>query len=390
MLNALDETLHHQCAETFEHVAPSDHRFYDRQLMGAFAPDGRAGFLSGITVFKNMNVIEGYVLAQSHSKKQYNVRFSMPLRPMPPAMDARIGPMQLEVVKPFEELRLVLAKGAYPIAMDVTFHGTVPARLENHHYGRLDGRIHSDYRRYHQIGQVTGWIEIEGERFDAAPWFSWRDHSWGVRPVVGGFEPFTGTKTAGGVASSARTGGKGLFLIYFGFSNGRQAGGVQIIEDGEGKRLYTDGEVRNVDPAGAAASAISEPIHIVQARHDVRFMPGTRLFETATLELDLANGETWRLRAQPIGRPWAFCGGGTDGGFFDGLGQGVYRSRELLTEVDVYDVSHPENVVFPDGSIRLPKHREQLSRCDINGIPGFAYAPMFVIGDQPRFGLPNR
>ena len=48
-----------------------------------------------------------------------------------------------------------------------------------------------------------------------------------------------------GVASSARTGGKGLFLIYLGFANGKQAGGVQIIEDGEGKRLYTDGEVRN-------------------------------------------------------------------------------------------------------------------------------------------------
>lgn len=381
MLTALDETLHHQCSETFEHVFPSDHRFYDRQLMGAFAPDGSAGFLTGITVFKNMNVVEGYLLAQAHARKQYNVRFSKQLRPLPPDMNAIVGPIRLDVIKPYEELRLVLDKGSYPLACDVRFHGTVPAHLEHHHYGRLDGRIHTDYRRYHQIGSVTGWIEIDGERFDAAPWFSWRDHSWGVRPVVGGFEPFTGTKTAGGVASSARTGGKGLFLIYLGFSNGKQAGGVQIIEDGEGKRLYTDGEVRNIG---------GEQLDVIAARHDIVFKPGTRVFETAAVEIDLKNGETWKLKAQSIGRPWAFCGGGTDGGFSDGLGQGVYRSRDLLTEVDVYDISHPENVVFPDGSLRLPKHREQLSRCEINGVMGYAYAPMFVIGDQPRFGLPNR
>ena len=381
MLTALDETLHHQCSETFEHVFPSDHRFYDRQLLGAFSPTGDAGFLSGITVFKNMNVVEGYVIAQSHSRKQYNVRFTKQLRPMPALMEAGVGPMRLDVVKPYEELRLVLEQGKYPLAMDITFHGVIPARLEGHHYGRLDGRIHTDYRRYHQIGKITGWMEIDGERFEAKPWFSWRDHSWGVRPVVGGWEPFTGTKTAGGVASSARTGGKGLFLIYFGFSNGRQAGGVQIIEDGEGKRLYTDGEVRNIG---------GDEIQVVGARHDVKFLTGTRVFDTATLELDLANGETWRLKAQSIGRPWAFCGGGTDGGFTDGQGQGVYRSKELLTEVDVYDVSHPENVIFPDGSLRLPKHREQLSICDINGVPGYAYTPMFVIGDQPRFGLSNR
>jgi len=381
MLTALDETLHHQGPDTFDHVMTSDHRFYDRQLMTGFSPDGAAGFLAGITVFKNMNVVEGYVLAQSHARRQHNVRFSRQLRPMPADMAATVGPLRLDVIAPFEELRFVLDRGEYPVAMDMTFHGVVPAGLQDHHFGRLDGRIHSDYRRYHQVGRVSGWIEIEGERFDAASWFAWRDHSWGVRPVVGGFEPYTGTRTPGGVASAAQTAGKGLFLIYFGFSNGRQAGDVQIKEDGSGQRYYLDGEVRNV---GGPA------IRVVDARHHIEFTAGTRLFSTAALELDLENGETWKLAAQPVGRPWAFCGGGADGGFFDGLGQGVYRSRELLTEVDVYDVSPVENVVFPDGSVRLPKHREQLTRCDINGVAGHAYVPMFVIGDQPRFQLPPR
>lgn len=382
MLTALDETLHHQCAETFEHVAPSDHRFYDRQLIGAFAPDGSAGFLAGITVFKNMNVVEGYLLAQSHSREQVNVRLTAALRPMPKVLTAAIGPLRLDVLQAFETLRLVLERGDWPLELDMEFTAAAPARLESHHYGRLDGRIHSDYRRYHQVGAVQGRLRIDGEDFTAAPWFSWRDHSWGVRPGVGGFEPFTGTATAGGVASSARTQGKGLFLIYLGFASDQYVGGVQIIEDGEGKRLYTDGEVHDrIDGQSAT---------IREANHRIRFQPGTRLFETAQLDLLLGNDRNITISAEAIGRPWAFCGGGTDGGFSDGLGQGVFRSRELTIEVDRYDVTRAEVVGFPDGSERLPKHREQWSRCTVNGLPGFAYAPMFVLGDQPRFGLPSR
>jgi len=381
MLTGLDETLHHQTSLTFDHVHTSDHRFYDRQLITGFRPDGEAGFLAGITVFKNMNVIEGYVIAQSHSRRQINVRFTRPLRPIEVGMNVGIGPLRLEILEPLERTRLVLESGEFPLALDLTFEGTIPAHLENPHVGRMDGRTHSDYLRYHQIGRVSGWITIEGERFDAAEWFSWRDHSWGVRPVVGGFEPFTGTKTVGGVASASRTGGKGLFLIYVGFSNRHQAGGVQIIEDGEGKRIYLDGEVRQIG---------GEAIPVAAARHEIMFLPGTRVFETANVTLGLANGETWQLKARAVGRPWAFCGGGTDGGFFDGHGQGVWRGADLITEVDIYDVTHPERVIGPDGRRILPKHREQLTVCEINGLVGSAYVPMFVIGDQPRFGLPPR
>ena len=379
MLTALDESLHHQAAATFDHVVPSDHRFYDRQLVTAFAQDGRAGLLAGITYFKNMNVVEGYVLAQSHSRRQYNIRFTKQLRPAPP--EAAVGPLRMDVIQPYQQLHWALAAGDYPIAMDMTFQGVIPAGLQDHHFGRLDGRISQDYLRYHQVGRMSGWIEIEGERFEAQDWFSWRDHSWGVRPVVGGFEPHTGTRTPGGVASAAQTGDRGLFLIYFGFSNGQQAGDVQIKEDGSGKRFYLDGEAYDV---GGAAK------RVVDARHRLVFVPGTRVFETAAIELDLAGGETWKLESRSMGRPWVFCGGGTDGGFNDGLGQGVYRSRELLVEVDTYDTSHPEDVVFPDGSVRRPKHREQLTRCEINGRTGYAYVPTFVIGRQPRFGLPDR
>ena len=139
MLTAMDETLHHQSSLTFDHVHTTDHRFYDRQLLGGFRSDGEIAFLFGITYFKNMNVAEGFVLAQVHSSKQYNIRFTKQLRPMTGAA-AAIGPASVEIVAPFRELRIVLEKGDYPIALDLTYRNVLPPRLENSHNDRMDGR----------------------------------------------------------------------------------------------------------------------------------------------------------------------------------------------------------------------------------------------------------
>jgi len=122
MLTALDESLHHQAPLTFDHVHSTDHRFYDRQLMGGFRPDGEVAFLAGITTFKNMNVIEGFVMVQARSSRQYNVRLTKQLRPMPES-DARIGPLALTIVEPFKELRYVLARGDYPMPCPIYHSG---------------------------------------------------------------------------------------------------------------------------------------------------------------------------------------------------------------------------------------------------------------------------
>lgn len=377
MLTALDESLHHQAPLTFDHVHSTDHRFYDRQLMGGFQADGQIAFLAGITIFKNMNVIEGFVMVQVGSQRQHNVRITRQLRPMPDS-EARIGPLGLTVAKAFQTLRFVLEAGDYPVSLDITFDALFPARLEHPHQSRGDGRLHTDYLRYNQLGSLAGHVAVDSQKFDASGWFGWRDHSWGVRPGVGGYEPMTGTQGAGGVASASRTGGKGLFLVHAGFRAGEYGGAVQLIEDGEGKRIYTEGEVRQGG---------GEAVEVIGIEHAVQFHPGTRVFNRLRLDLTLADGRTLPLEAEAVGRPWVYRGGGYDGGFADGLGQGVWRSREVALEVDSYDISHPETVIMPDGSAHVPKHREQLSVCRIAGQTGGAYTPMFVIGPQPRFGF---
>lgn len=380
MLTPLDETLHHQAPLTFDHVDSTDHRFYDRQLMGGFRADGGAAFLAGITLFKNMNVIEGFVMAQVDCARQVNVRFTRQLRPMPDS-DARIGPLALHVEEAFRHLRFVLDGGDWPLTMDMRFAAALPPRLEHPHTSRGDGRLHTDYLRYNQLGRIDGSLTVDGQAIAADDWFGWRDHSWGVRPGVGGFEPMTGTPSGGGVASASRTGGKGLFLVHAGFRAGGLGGSVQLIEDGEGRRIYTEGEVRVGD---------GDPVEVTGIDHDVAFHPGTRVFDTMRLDLALADGRRLDLRARAVGRPWVYRGGGYDGGFADGQGQGVWRARDLAVEVDRYDISDPELVILPDGRAARPRHREQLAVCTVNGVAGAVYAPMFVIGPQPRFGLPDR
>ena len=321
---------------TFDHVQTSDHRFYDRQLITGFRPDGEAGFLAGITVFKNMNVIEGYVIAQSHSRRQINVRFTRPLRPIEVGMNVGIGPLRLEILEPLERTRLVLESGEFPLALDLTFEGTIPAHLENPHFGRMDGRAHSDYLRYHQIGRVSG-----------------LDHDRRRTLRCGGLVLLAGSQL--GRASRRRR----LRALY-GNEDGRGRGlGIahrrkgtlphlrRVLEPPSGRRCADHrGRRGKADlPRRRSPQIGGEAIPVAAARHEIVFLPGTRVFETANLTLGLANGETWQLKARAVGRPWAFCGGGTDGGFFDGQGQGVWRGADLVTEVDVYDVTHPERVI---------------------------------------------
>ncbi|UZW57506.1 hypothetical protein NUH86_18160 [Sphingobium sp. JS3065] len=376
MLTPLDESLLHQCALPMAHAQTSDHRFFDRFVFGCIHPDGDLAIVAGMGVYKNMNVIDGFVFVQ-YQDRQYNVRFSRALHPIADPYGLRIGPLHLDTLRPFESVRLTLEHGDLPIACELDFSAVLPARLEKPHLARLDGRITNDYLRFHQLGKSSGWVDLNGARHPAEDWFSWRDHSWGVRPNVGGFEPFTGTASASGLPSASR-GGAGTLVCYAGFWNGEIGGHFQFIDNGDGLRLYTDGEI--VYPDG-------RHVEIATLTPRIRFHEGTRIIDFMEVTMGLADGSAIELEVDTLGRPFVYKGGGYNGGFADGRGHGVFRSESLLIEQDVYDVGHVENVAFADGSVGRPVHREQFARAMLGGRPGYAYAPCIVVGSHPRFGF---
>jgi hypothetical protein len=78
---------------------------------------------------------------------------------------------------------------------------------------------------------------------------------------------------------------------------------------------------------------------------------------SATFELRSVDGSSTRIDAVAQGPAVAMPGLGY-GGYNDGLGLGVWRGV-THSESEVWDVSHPAYVGYPDGSVGRPVHRIQ-------------------------------
>jgi hypothetical protein len=351
VLSELDEQLCHQVAAPFGEVATSDHRFYDRNWFCSHHPTDGLAIITGLACYPNMNVLDGYVAIQKGGI-QYNLRLSRQLRPA--VGDLRIGQLRQEVVTPLHAIRLVLEPSDdFPAAFDLLWEGFLAVHEEAHHHMEREGRTVEDTRRYKQLGKVRGWMELHGARHVADAWFGIRDHSWGVRPGVGGFEPVTSTSGA-----AVGPGPRGLAL-WLDFANDEMGGNLILVEDGEGRRVRLDGAVRWPDDDGRPAA------RVVDVAHDLSFFPGTQAFAHGRVILRTDDDNEYVMEARPAVTAWAYRGTGYDGGFRDGLGLGAYRG-ELCVEVDEYDVSHPEQVLL-DGIPVAPGHREQPVRLELNG-----------------------
>ena len=86
--------------------------------------------------------------------------------------------------------------------------------------------------------------------------------------------------------------------------------------------------------------------------------PGTRRFRAAQVRATFADGKRLVMDLTALGSAIAMQGLGYSGGYDDGRGLGAWRAENHL-ESDVYDVSHPSMVVYPDGSQKEHWHRIQ-------------------------------
>jgi hypothetical protein len=358
MLTKLDDSLFHQAPTTFDHAVTSDHRFYDRYWFEVIEPGGTTALVAGMGLYKNTNVLDGYCTVV-HRGKQYCLRVSRALRPR--IDDPSVGPLTIEVIEGLRQLRVAVAPGACPIACDLVWTGTYDVIEEPPMWRRLDGRVQTQGVRMYQLGRADGWIEIDGVRRDVSEWFGSRDHSWGVRPGTGGYEPVTGP------AREAHH----EFLRAFLFFDNREVGGVVDITRGAGGRQRSFGTIQWPNSAGR------DPSRVVAADLSVSYLDGmgpsetTSLgFDGATLMVRTAAGDELSIECEVVAPAWVLRGTGYDMGYFDGLGLGVYRGEELQ-EFEVLDVSSPyEVVVLPERTSYPHPHREHDVIVRIGGVKG--------------------
>ena len=186
-LGPLDELLAHQIVDTFATVSQSDRSWTEKICAMAAAGDGSISLGFGLGKYPNRGVMDAYA-GVSRATEQWTVRASRELGT--DGDTASVGPMHYEVLEPMRRIRFALEPNdAQPVAFEWVFEGVVPAVLENHevHRARDGRRIDADIARYHHIGTAHGWVDVDGARTDFydETWVSTRDHSWGVRYMVG-------------------------------------------------------------------------------------------------------------------------------------------------------------------------------------------------------------
>ena len=327
MLLPMDEYPYHQITDTFAAVAGSDPQWNDGHYVCCCDDRGQVCLTSNVRLYQNNDVLDGFICLR-HEGRQHNVRVSRRLRP---AMDhLGAGPLRLDLVEPMRTVRLVLEPNEHGIALDLTCRSTTLPYMDPVEITRVDGRLLSERATYEVTGTCEGWVSVDGHRIELASESSafFRNHSWGYQAGRGGPRPYGAP-----LGTPRRVPGVRHWVLF----HMPDHGGF-FFEDPKRRAASGHGMVMYADRA----------VPVQRVGHDLSFYEGGRRLRGGTFELEDAEGTVRTYEIEDMG--WVYCqGGGYFGGFDDGLGQGVYRG-DYHEEGEVWDVSHPTQVVRSDGT----------------------------------------
>lgn len=374
MITALDEVLNHQIVDTFSTVSTSEQSWTEKIWSAIVRKDGTMGIDFGLGRYHNRGVLDGWA-AVSRGSEQWTVRANRELRDDPSI--TQVGPLTYEIIEPLKKVRYALAKNdAQPISYDVIFTAEMPPFFEDRHKQReRDGfRVGSDVVRYHQIGVPSGWVEIEGERFEIKPeeWTEYRDHSWGTRLDVGAHNADVRPSSDFGDVKF----GEGEFvLIWSPFMleapNGERTSYHFYYMSKQGHIFYSSG-YRNL-PDGTQEK-------VARVRPEMKFDDKTRRLLGGTVHFDMLQGGTHSVEVEVVGTSGVHLGPGLYLGF-DGRKHGSWHGPLTI-----------EGEYFGDTmDVETLQRIRQLRDCPIKVTEGDAvgYGIMETIihGAHPDMGL---
>ena len=334
VLTRYDEFPVHQSPYPFSVVPVTDYSFDDGYYFGVFSADEGAFLFQGMRVNPNNDMIGGYAGVMLHGV-QHTVRFKRPWRP---DCDTYIGPYRYDFVEPFREIHLTLDENPSDLRFDLRWLATAPAYQEAHHLATTRGRRTTDQTRYTQSGTAAGWIELQGRRFEVTPgaWWASRDHSWGLyfeRPPLAPASRWVRPREQPAVRRALR--------FWTVFSSPGLSGFYGLHESEDGRQLEMNDTFGTAFEGALHRSVDGEPIELVAAKHDVTFVPGTKVMAAADVELTDADGGVWHQHLESIGPPWwPHTIGYSAGSWRDGGSMVSYPGTdELVIEWDEFDWS---------------------------------------------------
>lgn len=353
-LTAADEYLIHQTPYTFDRVATSDRNFYDRYFFNGYSRDGEIFFAVAMGQYPNLGITDAAFNVVVDGKQRV-VRASRRLGS--DRMEAKVGPISVEVVQPLHQLRVRIEPNEWGISGDLRFQArSLP--VEEPHFFRLAGNVPAmDYTRMTQHGSWSGHLQIDGRTVELADsrWWGSRDHSWGIRNV-GGRDP----RGAPAVSSPqffwnwAPLNFEDLCTLY------------TVSEYADGTRWHESAVILEPYPNASMRHAA--------ASHDLRFKPGTRWLQSATVTLSPEGEPELAIEFEPL---YSFLMKGL--GYGDPKwGHGVWVGEDIVdgTEFDLATEEPMSNF-----------HVQQVSLVTAGGRHGIGVFEILVAGPHHKYGF---
>ncbi len=291
MITGFDDYLIHQNSEPVNQPGPSDRNFYDRYWMNGFDRDGDFVFELGLGIYPNRHVMDGHFSVVVDGVQHC---FHASRRAPMERKETRIGPLSVEVLEPMRSLRIRLEANETGVECDLVFRARTAPAQEPKSDMREGVRVIMDTTRFTQLGAWEGHWSVGGIRREVRleSTLGARDKSWGVRPVG---EPEAG-------APGLLTSEPGVYwvwspLVFDGFCT--QFG---TFEDHDGNSTQLGGAVVPWYENSEKIPYGEDPGHreLSTASHSIEWQKGTRLAESAKLELVAEDGEEFKIELEPM------------------------------------------------------------------------------------------
>jgi hypothetical protein len=286
VLTPFDDYPIHQTAQPIAHPATGDPNHYDRFWFNGYTEDYY--FAAGMAVYPNRGIIDA-----AFSVLRDGVQRSVFASGRIPADRAqtRVGPIAIDVVEPLRITRVRVDAAGLGIDADVTFTARTPVLEEPHQAMTAGTRIVMDSTRLTQWGRWSGRIATDGSELALDQVYGTKDRSWGVRPV--------GAPTPAAPEMTIPQ----IFFLWAPINFDDRCTHFLCFERGNGDRFVGSQAILPIigeDDATWGADAEHSIEHLSNTVHEVRWAPGLRRSQGATLRLQRDDGSEERIELEPL------------------------------------------------------------------------------------------
>jgi hypothetical protein len=388
-LSPYDEYPVHQAPYPVSYVPSTDYAWDEGYFYGAYSADAQVILLTGMRINPNADVIGAHASVNIRGRHRA-VRLSREWRRQ---LYTQVGPLRYDVLEPYRNIRVSLSENASGLAFDLNWLGLAPAHLSEHHLATVRGRRTTDQTRYNQVGVASGWIEVDGERFEVNPesWGACRDHSWGIYEARPPLVP-----DAKWLPPSVESGPRRALRLSMFFAAGQYSGHFHLHDDEDGKQLATN-DAFGTPFEGAIDRGFDHPrLYFSAIRHQLEFVSGTRSLSAGVLHLLDEDGGNWTFEFTVVSpaAPVIQCGY-HQGSWRDGGTIATYHGPDdPYLEWDEFDFSSQPtpHTLYGQTEERSVCGVEHIARLELTGpdgesIEGLAEIEVFLNGRYAPYGF---